>query len=615
MKQIIFNCLPPCDVHMPSPAYSVLKCFLKQNAIPVKVIYWNLKLYDYIQNFLGLRTSITSSDSNILLPFYSFLALENKDTECLNDIIHHIMFLKPQYVVKGVEYVKKELYKEKDKLEKIIENILQETDWSNVLYIGFSAQFYQWVGALIIVNHLKKIGINVPIVVGGFGSPKEAVTFLKNFKSFDYALWGEGEYPSLMLTQYLIGSEGKNLSEIPNVAYRKNAIVAANKKKMKYVSLDNLTFDIEDYMAQIGNLLTKKQIIIPIESGRGCHWNRCHFCYLNNGYKFRRKSPEKVKTEMLLQISKYGVYNFEFLDNDIIGNDFQYFGDLLSLLVSIRESYALFSIKMAEIITKNLPWKMIKQMRITNFENVQIGYESPSEQLLSLISKKNTFASNLFFLKWAIEFGIGVSGANVIRNLLEERKEHVFEAINNLQFMRFLISGKKFRHNYSNLGITATSRYYKSNPAIWQERKWFSSSYRLFPKSLLNKNDEVYLFYDFIEKTHNELWDVFSKIENFYQNNDFEYSLLKMSPSIILYREMMNGSIINELEFEKEDVHWKILEFCNKEILSLECLLDKIGCPLEILKNAIDELVNERLIYCSQNKEEIMSIINTEALK
>lgn len=122
------------------------------------------------------------------------------------------------------------MYKEKDKLEKIIENILQETDWSNVLYIGFSAQFYQWVGALIIVNHLKKIGINVPIVVGGFGSPKEAVTFLKNFKSFDYALWGEGEYPSLMLTQYLIGSEGKNLSEIPNVAYRKNAIVAANKK-------------------------------------------------------------------------------------------------------------------------------------------------------------------------------------------------------------------------------------------------------------------------------------------------------------------------------------------------------------------------------------------------
>ena len=120
-----------------------------------------------------------------------------------------------------------------------------------------------------------------------------------------------------------------------------------------------------------------------------------------------------------------GVYNFEFLDNDIIGNDFQYFGDLLSLLVSIRESYALFSIKMAEIITKNMPWKMIKQMRIANFENVQIGYESPSEQLLSLISKKNTFASNLFFLKWAIEFGIGVSGANVIRNLLEERKEHM----------------------------------------------------------------------------------------------------------------------------------------------------------------------------------------------
>lgn len=388
MKQILFNCLPPCDVHMPSPAYSVLKCFLKQNAIPVKVIYWNLKLYDYIQNFLGLRTTISSSDSNILLPFYSFLALENKDTECLNKIIHHIMFLKPQYVVKGVEYIKNELYKEKDKLEKLIEHILQEINWSNVLYIGFSAQFYQWVGALIIVDRLKKMGINVPVVVGGFGSSKEAVVFLKNFKSFDYALWGEGEFSSLMLAQYLIGSEKNNLSEIPNVAYHKNSTVVANKRKMQYVSLDKLIFDIEDYMAQIGNLLTKKQIVIPIESGRGCHWNRCHFCYLNNGYKFRRKSPEKIKAEILLQISKYGVYNFEFLDNDIIGNDFQYFEELLSLLVSIRESYALFSIKMAEIITKNMPWKMIKQMRIANFENVQIGYESPSEHLLSLISKK-----------------------------------------------------------------------------------------------------------------------------------------------------------------------------------------------------------------------------------
>lgn len=204
---------------------------MKQNDIPVKVIYWNLKLYDYIQNFLGLRTSITSSDSNILLPFYSFLALENKDTECLNNIIHHIMFLKPQYVVKGVEYVKKELYKEKDKLEKIIENILQETDWSNVLYVGFSAQFYQWVGALIIVNHLKKIGINVPIVAGGFGSPKEAVTFLKNFKSFDYALWGEGEYPSLMLTQYLIGSEGKIFRKFRMLLTVKMRLLQLTKKR------------------------------------------------------------------------------------------------------------------------------------------------------------------------------------------------------------------------------------------------------------------------------------------------------------------------------------------------------------------------------------------------
>ena len=42
--------------------------------------------------------------------------------------------------------------------------------------------------------------------------------------------------------------------------------------------------------------------MIPIEGARGCHWNRCHFCFLNQGYKYRRKSAEVIKEEILYNI-------------------------------------------------------------------------------------------------------------------------------------------------------------------------------------------------------------------------------------------------------------------------------------------------------------------------
>lgn len=88
-------------------------------------------------------------------------------------------------------------------------------------------------------------------------------------------------------------------------------------------------------------------------------------------------------------------------------------------------------------------------MSLANFESVQIGYESPSDKILTSISKKNTVASNLFFIKWAIKFGIHLNGVNILRNLLEEDEEGIKEGINNLYYMRFYLSSKELYHNLS----------------------------------------------------------------------------------------------------------------------------------------------------------------------
>jgi len=80
---------------------------------------------------------------------------------------------------------------------------------------------------------------------------------------------------------------------------------------------------------------------------------------------------------------------------------------------------------LAEIITRGIDFETIKKMHIAGFFHVQIGYESPSDTLLYKIDKKNSFASNLFFIKWAHELNINVGGMNVLRGLLEENLEDI----------------------------------------------------------------------------------------------------------------------------------------------------------------------------------------------
>ncbi len=60
-------------------------------------------------------------------------------------------------------------------------------------------------------------------------------------------------------------------------------------------------------------------------------------------------------------IENYGVYEFEFLDNDFIGTDLQQFETLLKVLAKIKKIYPDFRIIAAEVITKDLNHSIIKK--------------------------------------------------------------------------------------------------------------------------------------------------------------------------------------------------------------------------------------------------------------
>ncbi len=308
------------------------------------------------------------------------------------------------------------------------------------------------------------------------------------------------------------------------------------------------------------------------------------------------------------------MYQVSFLDYDIVGTRHLNFVDLLNKLIKLKGDYPDFTIRLAEIVTKDLSYTIIKKMVLAGFRQVQIGYESPSANLLSKIDKKNTFASNLFFIKWATCFNIKVKGANILRNLLEETEEDIKESIANLNYLRFILPTNSMRHQLSYLAVSETSPYYKELNSGGKLEEWSSLMDRLVTGSYIAKEDRPVLFFDYVKRTHHPLWDTFEKAENHYVNNRYKYTLL-YNDGIVFYKEYYNDKLIKDIEFSIVEVDWRILEQTNKRILSEQQLIYKFsseGISEEAIKAGIQELRREGILYVSPDHTEIFTVLNTD---
>ena len=131
-------------------------------------------------------------------------------------------------------------------------------------------------------------------------------------------------------------------------------------EKIKHISPQTIVVlgteyypDFFDYISKKNEYRIQQAPFLFIESSRGCHWGKCHFCYLNKGYRHRVKDIVNVRKYVEEAIKKYNIYNFAFLDNDLVANDFSRFNSLLDSLIEIKYKYPDFSIILAEIITKD----------------------------------------------------------------------------------------------------------------------------------------------------------------------------------------------------------------------------------------------------------------------
>ncbi|RLD71343.1 MAG: hypothetical protein DRJ10_19530, partial [Bacteroidetes bacterium] len=327
--KILLNWLPPADVHSPSISLSILKKFMINRGFETEVKYWNFLLSlmsDYID----------SEDTEIrLLPFLSILNDRNENIKGNKRIISLLQRLQPSFKTDNPNYYLEFLQDKKDEILEIIQHEINTIDFSEISLFGISAKYNQWIPGMILAEEIKRIAPNVKVVVGGFGSEKVAQEAMNICSYFDFATWGEGEYPLLELSEQ-VRKEIPDFKIVPRLMYRETEeIRQSSTNKSNYLDFDNYIFpDYDDFINNYPYPEETDNINIPINTIRSCHWRKCKFCDFNKGYKLRIRSPECIVNEIEHITNEYGLTTFSFVDSDTFGS-LEHFEKLLDLIIDL----------------------------------------------------------------------------------------------------------------------------------------------------------------------------------------------------------------------------------------------------------------------------------------
>jgi radical SAM superfamily enzyme YgiQ (UPF0313 family) len=617
-KIIIMNYLPPALTDSPSAAFSVLKGFLTQHGYQSKIINWNIIIRDLMRSHLPL-SSISPDDYDILLmiPFLMDIAGKHNDPAAMQRVLSRFYSMYPKYTANHTAPGGEALEQLRDIIFQAIDSEWAKMDSGKILLFAFSAKFHQWIPGMVMAERLKKRFPGIKIVIGGFGGQKDASALMSICPHFDFASWGEGEYPLLELVRQLQNGEENNcLESIPHMVYRENQEIKITTAQSRYVDFDKYTYpDFTDFIEAAGDSARGSRI--TLETSRGCHWNRCKFCYLTVGYRYRRRTPESIVREVEHMSSRYNINRFLVVDSDFAGTDAGQFETLLDMLIeSSREHRTIYDFQ-AEIVHYGFNARIMEKMALAGFNRVQIGYEAITDGLLKKVDKKTDFSDLILFVKFAAKFGIATIGSNIIRGIIGETPGDVMESIENLPFLRFFLNNRPGKSNLWHLLIKLRlepgSRFFRM-AGDEEKKEWnYHPAAYLLPDSFIDSEKRSRLF-GFYGKLENEIeWSQFEKVNTFYQETDFRYHLNEFKGARY-YSEYMNGELINYIVFNEPE-YWEVLKAANDEVTSFENVFGQLrekfpGLTEERLREIIQALKADYLIYAGKDLTRMVSIID-----
>jgi radical SAM superfamily enzyme YgiQ (UPF0313 family) len=262
--------------------------------------------------------------------------------------------------------------------------------------IGFSCSHYQLSGSLLLCSKIKSACPDILTVFGGKDcSGAFARELLSNTDFIDYVGFGECEVTVLSLLEHIY-----NEKELHNVVFRDKKGEVRKSGSRSNLSLDSLPFpryDFEEFPVD------PRELILPIELGRGCPWRSCTFCP-DKSYNIQcqSKTAQRVKEELEYYQSISPYYkNFIILDSDVL-RDPRIVLELSNYLKNSDLSFNFTTFRAEKIDKEALDALLRFGKWVSPF---QVGIETFSDRVLHLMNKGVTVLKNVEVLKTAVELG------------------------------------------------------------------------------------------------------------------------------------------------------------------------------------------------------------------
>jgi hopanoid biosynthesis associated radical SAM protein HpnJ len=222
-------------------------------------------------------------------------------------------------------------------------------------------------------------------------------------------------------------AEGRPLSEVDGLSYRKDGKIIHNKERALITDMDSLPWvadvykrdlEIEKYF--IGYL---QHPYVSMYTGRGCP-AQCTFCLWPQtigGHKYRVRSAQNVADEMAYMKQTFPQAREFFFDDDTFTANLPRAREIAKKLSPLGLQWSCNS-------RANLDYDTIKQFKDSGLRLFLVGYESGNEDILKRIKKGVTLDEMRRFTRACHQAGVMIHGTFIL-GLPVETQDTIEESI------------------------------------------------------------------------------------------------------------------------------------------------------------------------------------------
>jgi len=276
-------------------------------------------------------------------------------------------------------------------------------------FLGFSCYRSNMERTMEVANLIRQSGLDVPLVVGGYGPTFESEEFLK--AGFDIVVRGEAEETILDLFSYFTNGT-PDLPQIQGISYIDNGEIRHNPTRPLKLNIDEISFPSRDTM----DLTIKRRSAVHVASARGCQAH-CVFCSivafqkLSEGPQWRQRSIKNFVDELDV-LNKQGAKYFKVIDDSFIEppRDEAWCKGLADEIRGRGLNIRLRSSIRADRVTDGV----IKELKRAGFFAFSCGIENASDSALKRMGKSANSEQNRQALEVFEKYGIYVQAGHIL---------------------------------------------------------------------------------------------------------------------------------------------------------------------------------------------------------